>query len=137
VPCLPQFLSSPPRCCQKHDCCYTHLRIHQCRPTTDNYKYTFSQGDIQCCEYWGSGLKLEAQEEFWLLLPSKTERQCISYLTSLFSYAQLAVGCGPWAAGAVQEGVQGCGKVQKEVPPFQHPEARPCTDQPCGHECSS
>nr|XP_020038890.1 group IID secretory phospholipase A2 [Castor canadensis] len=35
-------------CCQKHDCCYTHLRIHQCRPTTDNYKYTFSQGDIQC-----------------------------------------------------------------------------------------
>ncbi|KFO38521.1 group IID secretory phospholipase A2 [Fukomys damarensis] len=37
-------------CCQKHDCCYTHLKSHQCRSQTDYYKYTISQGNIQCCE---------------------------------------------------------------------------------------
>ncbi|KAM5162524.1 group IID secretory phospholipase A2 [Callospermophilus lateralis] len=35
-------------CCQKHDCCYKHLRTYQCRPKRDHYNYTFSQGDVQC-----------------------------------------------------------------------------------------
>uniref|UniRef100_A0A8D2ALN7 Phospholipase A2 n=1 Tax=Sciurus vulgaris TaxID=55149 RepID=A0A8D2ALN7_SCIVU len=35
-------------CCQKHDCCYNHLRSHQCRPRMDHYNYTFCQGNIQC-----------------------------------------------------------------------------------------
>ncbi|KFO19187.1 group IID secretory phospholipase A2 [Fukomys damarensis] len=37
-------------CCQKHDCCYTHLKSHQCRSQTDYYKYTISQGNIQCSD---------------------------------------------------------------------------------------
>nr|XP_036855452.1 group IID secretory phospholipase A2 isoform X1 [Manis javanica] len=35
-------------CCHAHDCCYDHLKHHQCRVLTDNYNYTFSQGHIQC-----------------------------------------------------------------------------------------
>ncbi|KAM5248683.1 group IID secretory phospholipase A2 [Ctenodactylus gundi] len=35
-------------CCQKHDCCYAHLRTHKCKTWMDHYKYTFYQGEIQC-----------------------------------------------------------------------------------------
>lgn len=35
-------------CCKAHDCCYAHLRDHKCRIFTDNYKYTISQGTIEC-----------------------------------------------------------------------------------------
>ncbi|XP_005394731.1 PREDICTED: group IID secretory phospholipase A2 [Chinchilla lanigera] len=38
------------RCCQEHDCCYFHLRLHRCKTRTDHYKYTFSLGDIQCSD---------------------------------------------------------------------------------------
>ncbi|XP_017518224.3 group IID secretory phospholipase A2 isoform X2 [Manis javanica] len=37
-------------CCHAHDCCYDHLKHHQCRVLTDNYNYTFSQGHIQCSD---------------------------------------------------------------------------------------
>lgn len=39
------------RCCQTHDCCYDHLKTHGCCVHTDHYRYSFSQGDIHCCEY--------------------------------------------------------------------------------------
>ncbi|XP_052571421.1 group IID secretory phospholipase A2-like [Peromyscus californicus insignis] len=40
-------------CCQRHDCCYAHLKTDGCRIFTDTYKYSISQGNIQCCEYQG------------------------------------------------------------------------------------
>lgn len=38
------------RCCQKHDCCYEHLKTGGCRTMTDNYKYNISQGVIHCSD---------------------------------------------------------------------------------------
>ncbi|XP_077007147.1 group IID secretory phospholipase A2 [Tamandua tetradactyla] len=35
-------------CCRVHDCCYNRLKKEQCHIYMDHYKYTFSQGDIQC-----------------------------------------------------------------------------------------
>ncbi|XP_003506946.1 group IID secretory phospholipase A2 [Cricetulus griseus] len=37
-------------CCHKHDCCYAHLKTDGCRIMTDNYKYSISQGVIQCSD---------------------------------------------------------------------------------------
>ncbi|KAM4871704.1 group IID secretory phospholipase A2 [Thomomys bottae] len=37
-------------CCLKHDCCYAHLKTHKCRSLTDCYKFTFSQGEVQCSD---------------------------------------------------------------------------------------
>uniref|UniRef100_A0A6I9LKX3 Phospholipase A2 n=2 Tax=Peromyscus maniculatus bairdii TaxID=230844 RepID=A0A6I9LKX3_PERMB len=37
-------------CCQRHDCCYAHLKTDGCRIFTDTYKYSISQGDIQCSD---------------------------------------------------------------------------------------
>nr|XP_045006319.1 group IID secretory phospholipase A2 isoform X2 [Jaculus jaculus] len=37
-------------CCRKHDCCYANLKTHRCRTQTDYYKFTFSQGAIQCSD---------------------------------------------------------------------------------------
>ncbi|XP_048205796.1 group IID secretory phospholipase A2 [Perognathus longimembris pacificus] len=37
-------------CCQKHDCCYAHLQTHKCKTLTDGYKFTFSQGEVQCSD---------------------------------------------------------------------------------------
>ncbi|XP_069893871.1 group IID secretory phospholipase A2 [Dipodomys merriami] len=37
-------------CCQKHDCCYAHLKTHKCRILTGSYKFTFSQGEVQCSD---------------------------------------------------------------------------------------
>uniref|UniRef100_A0A8D1TS04 Phospholipase A2 n=1 Tax=Sus scrofa TaxID=9823 RepID=A0A8D1TS04_PIG len=37
-------------CCHAHDCCYSHLKGHGCRTHLDHYRYTFSQGTVQCCE---------------------------------------------------------------------------------------
>ncbi|KAF6110731.1 phospholipase A2 group IID [Phyllostomus discolor] len=36
------------RCCHTHDCCYIHLKLHNCRFIGDHYKYNFSQEDVQC-----------------------------------------------------------------------------------------
>lgn len=55
---LPHLLSSPSRCCHAHDCCYRHLKLHHCHYFRDHYNYTFSQGDIQCCECLDWGLQL-------------------------------------------------------------------------------
>ncbi|KAM7324068.1 hypothetical protein ACRRTK_016373 [Alexandromys fortis] len=38
------------RCCQKHDCCYEHLKTDGCRTMTDNYRYNVSQGVIHCSD---------------------------------------------------------------------------------------
>ncbi|XP_037674497.1 group IID secretory phospholipase A2 [Choloepus didactylus] len=35
-------------CCRTHDCCYSHLKKERCRIHTDHYKFTYSQGDVQC-----------------------------------------------------------------------------------------
>lgn len=56
APCLSHRLSCPSRCCQTHDCCYEHLKLHRCRIHTNHYDYTFSHGDIQCCECPGLGV---------------------------------------------------------------------------------
>ncbi|XP_066228141.1 group IID secretory phospholipase A2 isoform X1 [Saccopteryx leptura] len=37
-------------CCHAHDCCYMHLKYHNCHYFTDNYNYSFSQGGIQCSD---------------------------------------------------------------------------------------
>ncbi|XP_029413900.1 group IID secretory phospholipase A2 isoform X2 [Nannospalax galili] len=37
-------------CCQKHDCCYDHLKTHKCRAMMDNYKYNISRGAVQCSD---------------------------------------------------------------------------------------
>ncbi|KAL1776831.1 group IID secretory phospholipase A2 [Sigmodon hispidus] len=36
-------------CCQKHDCCYAHLKIDGCK-LTGSYKYNISQGIIHCSD---------------------------------------------------------------------------------------
>lgn len=58
--------ASPCRCCQKHDCCYTHLKFDGCRSLTDNYKYSISESGIECCEY----LALRAKGSTWEVLAS-------------------------------------------------------------------
>ncbi|XP_049734098.1 group IID secretory phospholipase A2 [Elephas maximus indicus] len=37
-------------CCRAHDCCYALLKNERCCFHTDNYRYDFLEGEIQCSD---------------------------------------------------------------------------------------
>ncbi|XP_030078030.1 uncharacterized protein LOC115482423 [Microcaecilia unicolor] len=45
------------RCCFRHDCCYSRVIRRGCRPYTDMYNYSYSNGRVTC----GSGSSCERQ----------------------------------------------------------------------------
>ncbi|XP_049628475.1 group IID secretory phospholipase A2 [Suncus etruscus] len=83
-------------CCKAHDCCYEHLRHDHCRIFTDNYKYTISQGTIECSKNgsWCEKQLCACDKEVALCL----KRNLGTYQKRLRNYNRHQ-GCGDQAPG--------------------------------------